>query len=84
MMVENVTEEVKANVEKSLMIICKDLLKAWDERQAETKLQKVTIEAFGNVHMPDPDNFETLIMLSLLSSLSASKLEACPRQWLRL
>ena len=55
MVVENVTEEVKASVEKSLRVICKDLLKAWDERQTETKLQKVAIEAFGKVHMPDPD-----------------------------
>ena len=41
------------------MIICKDLLKNWDERQTETKLQKVGIEAFGKVHMPDPDNLES-------------------------
>ena len=59
MKVENITNQVKTDVEKSLMIICKDLLKAWDEMQAETKLQKAAIEAFGKPHIADPENLES-------------------------
>ena len=33
-----------------------DLLKAWDERQTETKLQTAAIEAFGKPHAADSDN----------------------------
>ena len=33
--VGNVSDEVKNRVEKNLQIICKDLLKVWDERQSE-------------------------------------------------
>ena len=38
MKVENVTNQVKTDVEKSLKVMCKDLLKVWNERKAETKV----------------------------------------------
>ena len=58
MKVENISNEVKESVEKSLMLICKDLLKVWNERQTETGLQKAALEALGKVHEPDPDNIQ--------------------------
>ena len=58
MKVENISENVKENVERNLEKICKDLLKAWDERQTETELQKASIEAFVNVSIPEPDKLK--------------------------
>ena len=58
MAVENVSEEVKKSVEKILMMICKDLVRVWDERQVETGLQKAALEALGKVHKPDPNKLQ--------------------------
>ena len=55
MKVEKISDEVKKKVEKNLEKICKDLIKAWDERQSETESQKTSIKAFGLSYTPDPD-----------------------------
>ena len=55
MKVEKISDEVKMKVEKNLEKICKDLIKAWDERQSETELQKTSIKAFGQSYSPEPD-----------------------------
>ena len=58
MKVEKVSEEAKANVEKMLKKVCKDLIKAWDERQNETDLQKASSKAFGKCRTPKADKLE--------------------------
>ena len=58
MAVGKVSAEVKQRVEKNLKKICKDLIKAWDERQSETNLQKASIKAFGMSHAPGSDKLD--------------------------
>ena len=41
------------------MVICKDSVKVWDNRQTETGLQRVALKAFEKGHTPDPSNLQS-------------------------